>query len=182
MFEIRLSPLDLYCATGQPTVDRHAFLHRTALAFFNAARRAAFVEKVRSALLHHARQLFCLDAIASCQVHNRHDGGIEPVSLRQIRGSVGRTCDFDHHFHPLHDCLRDRWISVAVARSQSVPLPLVSLVQVDDRDFIEDGHHRVLVARALGETAIDAEVTVWDVSGPLTWKPQPTGRLAWQPA
>ena len=32
------------------------------------------------------------------------------------------------------------------------------LHRVDDHDYIRDGHHRVSVARALGESTIDAEV------------------------
>jgi len=29
--------------------------------------------------------------------------------------------------------------------------------------FVRDGHHRISVARALGQAYIDAEVTVWEV-------------------
>ncbi|HSN74547.1 MAG TPA: transcriptional regulator, partial [Anaerolineae bacterium] len=97
-------------------------------------------------------------------------------------GSMGRTGDFDHHFHPLDDRLRSRWISVAMARRQFIPLPPVSLVQVGACYFVQDGHHRISVARALGESAIDAEVIVWDVSGPLLWEPQPVLRPVLQAA
>jgi hypothetical protein len=46
-------------------------------------------------------------------------------------------------------------------------LPPVVLVQVGDVYFVRDGHHRISVARALGQLDIEAEVTVWQVSGPL---------------
>jgi nucleoside-triphosphatase THEP1 len=32
------------------------------------------------------------------------------------------------------------------------------LYRVDDQHYVRDGHHRVSVARALGESTIDAEV------------------------
>jgi hypothetical protein len=48
-------------------------------------------------------------------------------------------------------------------------LPPVVLVQVGDVYFVRDGHHRISVARALGQLDIEAEVTVWQVSGPLPW-------------
>ena len=34
----------------------------------------------------------------------------------------------------------------------------MQLVQVGDRYFVRDGHHRISVAQALGEAFIDAEV------------------------
>ena len=48
--------------------------------------------------------------------------------------------------------------------------------------FVRDGHHRISVARARGQRAIDAVVTVWDVAGPLPWEPETaTGTLVGQP-
>jgi hypothetical protein len=38
---------------------------------------------------------------------------------------------------------------------------------------VRDGHHRISVARALGQRDIEAEVTVWQVTGPLPWEPAP---------
>jgi hypothetical protein len=46
-------------------------------------------------------------------------------------------------------------------------LPPVVLVQVGDVYFVRDGHHRISVARALGQLDIEAAVTVWHLSGPL---------------
>ena len=74
---------------------------------------------------------------------------------------------------PLSGRIQERWISVAMARSQYIPLEPVKLVQVGEHYFIEDGHHRISVARARGESMIDAEITIWKVSGPLPWEAQP---------
>jgi hypothetical protein len=181
MFDIRPPVCDFYLAehTG---ANSHAVLLHSALHLFNTARWRSTMERARSTLRRQTYRLLDLNAVASSQVRGRRYAGIQSVAISQIRGSMGRTGDFDHSFHPLDDRLRSRWTSVAMARSQYVPLPPVSLVQVGRLYFVEDGHHRISVARALGESAIDAEVTVWDVHGPLPWEPQPAGQPVLSPA
>jgi hypothetical protein len=92
------------------------------------------------------------------------------VPIRQIRGSEGRCRYFDRDLNPLYDQARGRWLSIARVRQQGRALPPVVLVQVGDIFFVRDGHHRISVARALGQTEIDARVTVWEVTGPLPWE------------
>ena len=176
MNDLRFNAVDLYAAVSPLESNRHYVLYQKALDRFNAARRAAAIESIKSVLFGHARRLLNLGAILPGQVRSRHYGGIKCVNLNQICGSMNRTGDFDHHFHPLADRLRDRWVSVAMTQSQDIPLPPVSLVQVGACYFVEDGHHRISVARALGQTAIEAEVTVWDVHGPLPWERLPAAR------
>jgi hypothetical protein len=102
-------------------------------------------------------------------VRTSHAAGTRSVPIRQIRGSENRPGDFDRDFYPLHDVNRARWLSVARARLRGRALPPVALVQVGDVYFVRDGHHRVSVAQALGQTAVDATVEVWQVDGPLPW-------------
>jgi hypothetical protein len=83
---------------------------------------------------------------------------VAAVPLAQICGSEGRCGDFDRAFRPLKSHSRDRWLTVASARLRDIPLPRVMLVRIGDRYFVRDGHHRISVARALGEAYIDAEV------------------------
>jgi hypothetical protein len=92
------------------------------------------------------------------------------VPIAQIVGSQGRCGDFDRDFNPLHDHNRERWLRIAAARRRATLLPPVDLVQVGGLYFVQDGHHRISVARALGQTDIEARVTVWHVSGPLPWE------------
>jgi hypothetical protein len=94
------------------------------------------------------------------------------VPIAQIVGSQSRCGDFDRDFSPLHDYNRARWLRIAAARRRGTPLPPVDLVQVGDLYFVQDGHHRISVARALGQRDIEARVTVWHVSGPLPWETQ----------
>ena len=73
-------------------------------------------------------------------------------------------------------------MSVAGARIQDVPLPPVDLIQVGDRYFVRDGHHRISVARTFGQHFIEAETTVYEMAGPLPWeKPVASPQLAMEP-
>jgi hypothetical protein len=122
------------------------------------------------ALAHRASHLLDLgDVEETCTIHNRCYAGIQIVSLDQIRGSDGRCRDFDAAFYPRQHHNRSRWLNVAIARQMGVALPPVCLVQVDDVYFVRDGHHRISVARVLGQRCIEAEVVTWQVAGPLPW-------------
>ncbi len=150
----------------------HAYLLNQAINQFNQARWQGLLEKAKCILLRQAQFLFDLELIPQSQVRARRYGEFKPVSLDHICGTLGRTGDFDQRFHPLEDRLRDRWVSIAIARSQNTPLEPVALIQVGDRYFVKDGHHRISVARTRGESAIDAEITLWDVAGSLPWEKQ----------
>jgi hypothetical protein len=86
--------------------------------------------------------------------------GEEPVGRREVAldavvGTVARVGDFDRRFRPVNRHLRDRWHAVAAAERD---LPPVALVQLGELYFVEDGHHRVSVARARGASTIRARV------------------------
>jgi hypothetical protein len=138
---------------------------------FAQARKRARRGQFWSRLTGHSRGLFALKQVkAVCTIEAETDGGIRTVPLSQIRGSEGRSRYFDCDFNPLHDRARGRWLNIARARQQDKVLPLVVLVQVGDIYFVRDGHHRISVARALGQIDIEARVTIWRVTGPLPWE------------
>jgi hypothetical protein len=85
--------------------------------------------------------------------------GLRVVPLDAIVGSVGRGRDFDRRFRPTSARVRSRWEQIATAMRRGDPLPPVSLNQIGALYFVEDGHHRVSVARALGLEELDAYVT-----------------------
>ena len=58
----------------------------------------------------------------------------------------------------LNDRSRERWVSIATLRLSDRGLPAVILLQVGEEYFVRDGHHRISVARALGEAFIEAHV------------------------
>lgn len=95
---------------------------------------------------------------------NRYSVGVREVPICQIQGSQGRCDDFDRNFYPLKDYLRSRWLRVATAQQLGQALPPVELIQVGDIYFVRDGHHRISVAKAAGQTEIAAEVRVWEIN------------------
>ncbi len=97
---------------------------------------------------------------ATCHIQTRHYLGVQIVSIEQICGSEGRTADFDDLFYPCQKHSQERWLSIATSRIMELALPPVELIQVGDGYFVRDGHHRISVARALGEQYIEAEVTL----------------------
>ena len=84
--------------------------------------------------------------------------GIVTVPLDQIVGSEGRSEDFDGRFYPLHTHNEDRWVGILVARRRGVILPVVELIQDGTDYYVQDGHHRISVARALGQSEIEARI------------------------
>jgi len=136
---------------------------RSALNNYRAALLRAAVTKVWAAISGRKNSLLDLSEVEKqIQVRNRHHAGIQAVAVHKIVGSLGRCSDFDSGFNPLNENTRDRWLSIARARLLGIPLPPVDLIQVGERYFVRDGHHRISVARSFGEQAIDAEVTVWE--------------------
>ncbi|WP_328304629.1 hypothetical protein [Actinomycetospora sp. NBC_00405] len=79
------------------------------------------------------------------------------VPIEQIVGSVARHGDFDRDFTPRRRELRERRDHLATL-GPAVTATAVALVRVGELYFVEDGHHRVSLARARGQLALDASV------------------------
>ncbi len=169
MDEIRICTNDYYQHHLSINESRAVIIEQ-ANNLFNQARGSAVVEKLKKALLFHSPELMDLENVPPKSIRGRHYGGIQGINIADIRGTMGRINDFDHHFHPLSDRCRERWNSIAIARKMNIPLKPVELIQIRNVYFVKDGHHRVSVAKALGETFIDAEIVVWDVVGVLPWE------------
>jgi len=132
---------------------------------YQAARRRARLGKLCSALTGRCRHLFHLSAIQdACGVGGRHYAGTQAVPIDHIRGSEGRCSEFDASFWPLQTRTKRRWLSIALAHYMGESLPPVELIQVGEFYFVRDGHHRISVAKAMGQTYIDAQVIVWEVN------------------
>jgi hypothetical protein len=112
--------------------------------------------------------------LTSFRVLNRSYKGVQFVKINQILGSEGRIKDFDKFFNPIHERTRSRWVNIARIRMSGSELPPVELIQVGEIYFVRDGHHRISVARAIGEDFIDAEVIEWDVLPNAKVKPTST--------
>jgi hypothetical protein len=108
--------------------------------------------------------------LAETSCSNSYAAGGQLAPIAQIQGSAtkGRSQDFDRSFRPLKFHNEKRWLSLATAQLKGIALPPISLVKVGDIYYVRDGHHRVSVARALGQQEIEAEVWVWDMTQPAS--------------
>ncbi|NJN80948.1 MAG: ParB N-terminal domain-containing protein [Caldilineaceae bacterium] len=124
--------------------------------------RLARLAKAFARLTGHSTELLCLyTTYEHDHAWNRADLGLQTVRIEQICGSEGRCEDYDNHFRPIKLHEKARWASVASAVDQGVILPPIEVVKVEEIYFVRDGHHRVSVAKHVGQIEIDAVVTVW---------------------
>ncbi len=146
-------------------------LDAQAAGLFNQALQNRVLHRLRG-LLHRRVHLLNLNRIADQgAVRASHFAGQRVVPIDHIRGTEGRCTDFDAGFRPLSERSRLRWVHLAIARLNGESLPPVELIEVGGTYFVRDGHHRISVAKALGQQTIDAEVTVWETAAPLNpWK------------
>jgi hypothetical protein len=93
--------------------------------------------------------------------------GMRTIPIDHIVGSVDRAVDFDRVFRPRNRRdLRQRLNSLREAFADR-PLPPISVYEASDLYFVNDGHHRVALAREDGAEFIDAEVTALRLSHAL---------------
>src|SRR3954447_20321337 len=87
------------------------------------------------------------------------DLGVMTIPIGSVVGTVDRRPDsFDRSFRPRSPELRERWERIAAARRRGEPMPPIDVFRVGEIYFVRDGHHRVSVARAMGDTTIEARV------------------------
>ncbi len=136
-----------------------AFIEIQAAHLFGLERRRAVLHRWLAKIGGRSLRLLDLNEIrASSDERGRPCLGGQAVPIDRIRGSESRCDDFDSNLRPLSEHNRQRWLNVAAARLSGTPLPPVVLIHVGGFYFIRDGHHRVSVARALGERFVDAVV------------------------
>ena len=161
MSELNLSQMRGSLAAAQSRVDAA----RQAAVLYDQVHRPGWLKRLWQAIRRQPRRLLALACIeASTKIAGRHYAGLQTVPIACIRGTEGRAEDFDATFHPLHPHTRGRWLKIALAHLLGEALPPVELIRVGDTYFVRDGHHRISVAAALGQTDVDAEVTVWELA------------------
>ena len=72
--------------------------------------------------------------------------------------------------------MRARWVNLALAQRRGEALPPIEVYRVGGCHFVEDGHHRVSIARATGQKFIDAYVTEVLTAVPA---PETSRRVGW---
>ena len=130
---------------------------------FLRARRRATLARLASRLRGEADDVGVIlpyeEVVEALGFVSERDGGRHVVKLEAIVGTVDRGREFDRSFRPTSARVRSRWEHIAAAMRRGESMPPVDLVRIGEIYFVRDGHHRVSVARALGRTDIDADVT-----------------------
>ena len=128
---------------------------------FSRARRRAFLRRIGAYLRRDpgSNQLLSFDEVkGALGVVSQVYLGLREVPVSKIVGSVGRHRDFDRAFLPSKPDLGTRWRRIDEIMNRAEELPPVSLYKIGDAYFVQDGNHRVSVARQQGVEMIDAEV------------------------
>jgi hypothetical protein len=136
-------------------MDTHAQVRRIAEKMFYQALWQGKCSRLWAKLSGKANDL---QGLAHQPKASQRKAGTMVVPLAKIVGTEGRSEDFDAEFHPLKAHNRERWISIAAACQIGIVLPAVELVQDGDEYYVRDGHHRISVARMMGQLEIDARV------------------------
>ena len=88
------------------------------------------------------------------------------VPIGQIVGTVEPTRCFDRRFRPTSDHVRARFQRIAAEVRSGHGMDPVELYQCGGFYYVLDGHHRIAVARALGQRSVWALVTEVRLNSP----------------
>jgi hypothetical protein len=147
------------------TTMHNLYTESQALNDYQEALNQAFWRKVRQWLGRGCNDLLSFDEVFQyLKRQPQSELGLQLVPLEQIVGSSGRHHDFDLAYNPRRKSSDNRWVNIAKAKYQGAELSSVSLYKVGEAYFVEDGNHRISVARVYGEEYIRATVIEIDVS------------------
>lgn len=136
---------------------------------FRRARRQAALQQIFSRLTGRPDTLLPYEEVrAQAGTRSQADRGLQEIPLDSIVGSVGRYADFTRSFLPRSDAMEQRWARVKAVATGMEGWPPIEVYQLGDTYFVADGHHRVSVARQMGQATIPAYVTEVKTKVPLT--------------
>jgi hypothetical protein len=124
---------------------------------FSSLRRRALQDSLWATLSGRKTKLAVFPEEAPAKSPNRRFLGMQDIPLNEIIGTINRQRDFDHKFRPLNKSLRDRWVNTYLALEAEGWSPIL-VHKVGNNYYVEDGHHRVSVAQALGLAFLQAKV------------------------
>jgi len=129
---------------------------------FLRARRHHFLATLTHRLRrqpHDSDRLLVLDqVVGALSWRGERRLGLQTIPLDTIVGTVDSLRDFDRHFRPTSNRVRERWEQLALAERRGAAIPPIEVYRVGGLHFVSDGHHRVSIAAATGQQAIDAYV------------------------
>jgi hypothetical protein len=99
------------------------------------------------------------EVAAALGIEGERSLGLKTIRLSTVVGTVDSHRDFDRRFRPTSARVRERWETLALAQRRGAAIPPIDVYRVGELHFVRDGHHRVSIALATGQTTIDAYVT-----------------------
>ena len=150
--------------------------YQSALQDFYEARLKASLQEALARLTGKSNELLSYDEIAQkLKLRVRSDRGIHEIPVKAIAGSVGRYTDFTRTFLPRRPEDQERWARVKAAIDDPVGMgmPPIEVYKVGEVYFVQDGNHRVSIARQAGFEFIEAHVIEVQTDIPITPDLQP---------
>ncbi len=133
---------------------------------FTVARRRARLGRLKTLLRGTRSTLLSSDEIRrTVPASGATYRGKRTVEVSRIVGSLGKHEQFDQNFMPLSRANPQKWKRIDRAFRLGQELPPVSLLELGGDYFVNDGNHRLSVARFHGVEWIDAEVTEYKSLG-----------------
>ena len=146
---------------------------KTALVDFRNARQQAALQEIIGRLTGRSTKLLSYEEVAKkLKLTSRSDRGVQSIPIHAIVGSVGRYTDFTRTFLPRQKEDEQRWARVKAA-TDGEGMPPIEVYKVGEVYFVQDGNHRVSIARQEGVEFIDAYVIDVQTPVPLTPDVQP---------
>ena len=136
---------------------------------FRSARQKANLREILSHLSGESNALLPFDEVRQklrAQVGSKKI--LKDIPIASIIGSVNRYQDFTRDFLPGRNILEERWANIEAADRGMEGLPPIEAYQMGDVYFVDDGNHRVSVAKQLGAKEIQAYVTEVRTRVPLS--------------
>jgi nucleotide-binding universal stress UspA family protein len=143
----------------------------TAINDFRQAHQQAALQQVLSRVTGKSVELLSYEEVLSkLRLTGRTARGVREIPVAAIVGTVGRCTDFTRTFLPRKGSDEQRWANLMafVQQNSLDALPPIDVYQIGLAYFIQDGHHRVSIARQLGVEFIAAHVTEVHTRVPLT--------------
>jgi nucleotide-binding universal stress UspA family protein len=138
---------------------------------FRQAHQQAALQQILARLTGKSVQLLSYDEVLKqLKLTGQSTRGVRAIPVDAIVGTVGRCSDFTRTFLPRQSSDEQRWADLkAFAEANSLDaLPPIDVYQIGSAYFVQDGHHRVSIARQLGIFYISASVTEIQTRVPLT--------------
>jgi nucleotide-binding universal stress UspA family protein len=138
---------------------------------FRQAHQQAALQQVLARVTGKSVELLSYeDVLGKLRLTGRASRGVREVPVSAIVGTVGRCTDFTRTFLPRKGSDEQRWANLMafVQQNSLDALPPIEVYQIGTAYFVQDGHHRVSIARQLGVEFMVAHVTEVQTRAPLT--------------